>query len=109
LLLRADGTADYQPTTGGTLIGILPEARIVTRTVALAPGDTLILYSDGLTEARTGTADDRYGQNALQTFVSDLAPTTAPAVVAALTKLLDAFRDGLDDDVAVLALGVLAG
>ncbi|MFC6016428.1 PP2C family protein-serine/threonine phosphatase [Plantactinospora solaniradicis] len=108
LLLRADGTAAYQSTTGGTLIGVLPEARIVTRTVPLAPGDTLVLYSDGLTEARADTPDGRYGSDALLAFVSDLSPTTAPAVVGALTDLLATFGDGPDDDVAVMALGMTA-
>ncbi|MBF9134561.1 SpoIIE family protein phosphatase [Plantactinospora sp. S1510] len=108
LLLRADGTAEYQPTTGGTLVGVLPEARIVTRTVRLEPGDTLVLYSDGLTEARADTPDGRYGSDALLAFVDDLSPTTAPAVVAALTDLLARFGDGPDDDVAVMALGMRA-
>jgi sigma-B regulation protein RsbU (phosphoserine phosphatase) len=108
LLVRADGTAEYQPTTGGTLIGVLPEARIVTRTVPLAPGDTLVLYSDGLTEARVDTPDGRYGSDALLAFVSDLSPATAPAVVGALTDLLTTFDDGPDDDVAVMALGMRA-
>ena len=54
LLLRADGTADYLPTPGGQLIGVLPDAHIATTTVRLDPGDTLLLYTDGLTEAHTG-------------------------------------------------------
>src|SRR4051794_39179806 len=41
------------------LIGILAEPRLVARTISLRAGDTLILSSDGLTEARTGTG--RYG------------------------------------------------
>jgi sigma-B regulation protein RsbU (phosphoserine phosphatase) len=104
LLLGADGTAEYQHTLGGTLIGIVAKPRLVTRTVRLTPGDTLILYSDGLTEARTG--DDRYGSEALQAFACGLAPTTAQAAVDALTGLLATFGDDLDDDVALMALSV---
>jgi phosphoserine phosphatase RsbU/P len=105
-LLHADGTVAYQHTTGGTLIGILPEVRIVTRTVRLAPGDTLILYTDGLTEARVDTAGKRFGSEALRRFIVDRAPTDAPGAVAALAELLGTFPDGLHDDAAVMALGV---
>ncbi len=106
LLLRADGTAQYQPMTGGTLIGILPEARIATRTVPLLPGDILILYTDGLTEARTAGGDGRYGSNALLDFAGGLAPSTAAGVVTALAGLVAGLPYGLDDDVAFMAMRV---
>ena len=106
LLLRADGSAQYQAMLRGTLIGILPTARITTRTVPLGPGDMLILYTDGLIEARTGTGDGRYGSNALLTFVSDLAPASAAGAVAALADLVAALPDGPDDDVAFMAMRV---
>jgi phosphoserine phosphatase RsbU/P len=105
-LLRADGTVIFQHTTGGTLVGILPEIKIVTRTVRLAPGDTLILYTDGLTEARVDATGQRFGGEALRRFIGDLAPTDAPGAVAALTELLGTLSDGLFDDAAVMALGV---
>jgi phosphoserine phosphatase RsbU/P len=103
MVLRADGAVEAQATTGGTLIGGLRAPRIVTRTFALAPGDTLILYSDGLLEARYGT--ERYGEEALRSFLTGLAPTTAPAAVTALTALLDTLGR-LDDDVALMALSL---
>ncbi|MEU7426363.1 SpoIIE family protein phosphatase [Streptomyces sp. NPDC040750] len=109
LVLRADGTADYLPTPGGLLVGILPEAHFSAATTTLAPGDTLLLYTDGLTEARTGK--DRttlYGDDGLLTFVTPLAGEPPQDVVQALTGLLDGFGDGLDDDTALLALGVPA-
>ncbi|BCY11466.1 histidine kinase [Actinoplanes sp. L3-i22] len=103
MLLRADGTVEAQPTTGGTLIGSLRTPRIVTRTLDLAPGDTLILYSDGLLEAHAGPSPERYGEEALQAFLAGLAPTTAPAAVDALTGLLTTLGH-IDDDVALMAL-----
>jgi sigma-B regulation protein RsbU (phosphoserine phosphatase) len=103
LLLRADGTVGYQHTTGGTLIGIIAAPRLVSRTVRLGPGDTLVLYSDGLTDARTGA--DRYGGDALEAYARELGPTDAPHAVAAFAELLGTF-DELDDDVALMALSV---
>ena len=105
LVLRADGRVQYQPTMGGTLIGILPAPRIVTRRLTLAPGDTLLLYTDGLTEARTGPAGDRYGgDELLRCFAGGLAPATAAGVVEALAGLVSALPYPLDDDVAFMAL-----
>ncbi|MFD3823553.1 PP2C family protein-serine/threonine phosphatase [Streptomyces sp. NPDC058625] len=107
LLMRADGTADFLPTPGGQLIGVLPDADIATTTVHLAPGDTLLLHTDGLTEARiVGGDEDRYGDDALLDFGRALAPTTASDAVGAVRDLLDTFGTGVDDDTAVLALHV---
>ncbi|MFD5271572.1 SpoIIE family protein phosphatase [Streptomyces sp. NPDC058335] len=107
LLMRADGGVDYLPTPGGQLIGVLPDAHIATTTIRLDPGDTLLLYTDGLTEAHTGrNSDDRYGDEALLDFAQALAPTTASGVIDAIRELLDTFGTGVDDDTAVLAIGV---
>ncbi|MFD3335467.1 PP2C family protein-serine/threonine phosphatase [Streptomyces sp. NPDC058700] len=107
LVLRGDGTADFLPTPGGLLVGILPTAPFVTATTTLGPGDTLLLYTDGLTEARTGPGrTGLYGDDALRAFATPHAGRPPHAVIEALTVLLDGFGDGLDDDTALLALGV---
>ncbi|MFF5900649.1 PP2C family protein-serine/threonine phosphatase [Streptomyces argenteolus] len=106
LIQRADGSADYLPTPGGMLIGVLPEAEFVSVRTELFPGDTLLLYTDGLTEARTGPGRDLYGEEALRTFAAGQRAAGPQALVGALTELLAGFGDGLDDDTALLALGV---
>jgi sigma-B regulation protein RsbU (phosphoserine phosphatase) len=106
LLLRDNGTAGYVHTPGGVLIGILPRPPIAVTRARLEPGDTLVLYTDGLTEARTPAG--RYGDEELLAYVSGLAPSGAEPTVKALTDLLESFGNGLDDDTAVLALGVPA-
>ncbi|MDH2425978.1 SpoIIE family protein phosphatase [Sphaerisporangium sp. TRM90804] len=109
LLLRADGAAEYQTTPDGLLVGVFPGATFTARRIRLAPGDTLLLYTDGLTEARTAagsTPDGRYGEPALRAFAARLAPAGAAGIIAALAVLLDGFGDGLGDDAAALALGV---
>ncbi len=103
LLLGRDGTAEYQHTTGGTLIGIIAHPKLVSRTLRLGPGDTLLLYSDGLTDARRG--EHRYGGDALEKFAGALAPTDSSGAIAAFADLLATF-DVLDDDVALMALSV---
>lgn len=109
LLMRADGTADFLPTPGGQLIGVLPDPHIGTATVRLAPGDTLLLYTDGLTEAHVsaGTGGGgRYGDDALLDFARALTPTTAADTLAAVRDLLGTLGEGVDDDTAVLAIHV---
>ncbi|WP_406462852.1 SpoIIE family protein phosphatase [Streptomyces sp. NBC_00111] len=108
LVLRRDGRADYLPTPGGLLVGILPTARFASARTTLAAGDTLLLYTDGLTEARIGEKRELFGDEALRDFAADLPHTGAQQVITALTGLLNSFGDGLDDDTALLALGIPA-
>jgi sigma-B regulation protein RsbU (phosphoserine phosphatase) len=104
LMLHTDGTAGYKRTTGDPLLGIFPDARYRATTLTLHPGDTLLLYTDGLTEARTDSPNGRYGAAELLTFVTTLAPATPAEIIVALTGLVHSFGDGLDDDTAIMAL-----
>ena len=108
LLLRADGTASYQAAPRGLLIGVLAGTTYAATSVRLRPGDTLILYTDGLTEARPGPGRGRYGDEALLAFARGLRPATATGTVAALAALLGKFSEGLTDDTAILAFSVPA-
>jgi sigma-B regulation protein RsbU (phosphoserine phosphatase) len=103
VLMRTDGSADYVHTPGGQLLGVVPDADIATATVHVGPGDTLLLYTDGLTEAHTTMAGGRYGDEALLDFARSLAPTTAQAAIGAVRDLLASF-DKVDDDTALLAI-----
>jgi phosphoserine phosphatase RsbU/P len=106
LLLRADGTADYQPVGGGPFLGVIDDAGFPATTTRLGAGDTFLLYTDGLTEARTGNGRERYGDHALEAFATGIAPATATSAINAITALLEGLGGGLDDDAAVLALSV---
>jgi len=103
------GGADFLHTPGGMLAGIVPEPVFTTATTTLEPGDCLLLYTDGLTEART--SKDRtalYGDDALRAFAAGQAGRSAAELIRALSALLDEFGEGLDDDTALLAIGVPA-
>jgi sigma-B regulation protein RsbU (phosphoserine phosphatase) len=106
LVLRADGTAEYLPMKG-RIVGVFPTSRYTNTSLVVSPGDTLMLYSDGLTEARrtdSGTPDGRYGTAALLRFAEGIAPTTAAISIDACIELLDTFGDGLTDDVALMSI-----
>ncbi len=106
LIQRADGSADYLPTPGGLLVGVLPQAPFTAARTDLLPGDTLLLYTDGLTEARTGPERELYGDDALRAFTAAQPSAGPQSLITALSGLLASFGDGLDDDTALLALGV---
>jgi len=107
LRLGADGSAEYLPTPGGLLVGVVDQPHFASAATRLTPGDTLVLYTDGLTEARTAEEEGgRYSEEALHAFARSIAPATADESIAALSRLLHDFGEGLDDDTAVLALGV---
>jgi phosphoserine phosphatase RsbU/P len=102
LLLGADGSASYQHTPGGQLLGMFPSVRIATTVVHMARGDTLLLYTDGLTEARVDACRNRLGDDALLDFARAHAPTTAGKLVTDLTTMLSTLT--VDDDIAVLCM-----
>jgi sigma-B regulation protein RsbU (phosphoserine phosphatase) len=103
----ADGGAYYVDTIGGMAVGMTAEPRFITSRFHLAPGDTLLLYTDGLTEASTGVGHERYDdEGELLRFAKSHSPTTASAIVDAVHRLLDGLGRGVEDDTAVLALGV---
>jgi sigma-B regulation protein RsbU (phosphoserine phosphatase) len=65
----------------------------------------MLLCTDGLTEARTPTnRDDRYDEERLLAFADDLGRASASIAIAAVARLLADLGDGVEDDVAVLAL-----
>ncbi|WP_249998102.1 PP2C family protein-serine/threonine phosphatase [Actinoplanes sp. M2I2] len=108
LVLRAGGTVARHPTKG-RMVGVFPDSVYTNTPLTMRPGDTLVLHTDGLNEARTtrgASDDDRFGLDAVTSFAADRAPASATAVVEAFVGLLDSFDDGLDDDTAVMAIGV---
>ncbi|GGO61408.1 PP2C family protein-serine/threonine phosphatase [Nonomuraea cavernae] len=105
LAVRSSGAVDALHTEGGMLVGLLPEAHFAVANTRLEPGDGLLLYTDGLTEART-RAGHMYGEDSLMGLAAKLAGQSAEAMVEQFEDTLSAFGPGLTDDTAVLALTV---
>jgi sigma-B regulation protein RsbU (phosphoserine phosphatase) len=107
LLFSASGAVDTVDTLGGQAIGLIAEPRLRSARIRLGPGDTMLLYSDGLTEARSGPAPHRFDDDeGLLQFARRHAPTTPYDLIDALRGLLDDLGAGIQDDVALLAIGV---
>ncbi|MFJ6722628.1 MULTISPECIES: PP2C family protein-serine/threonine phosphatase [unclassified Streptomyces] len=104
--LRASGAVEAVQPKGGMLIGALDGAHFASLTVHLAPGEGLLLYTDGLTEART-LGGDMIGEEGLTRFLAArTGPVSAAAVIGDTVDLIDAMPHGAGDDVALLALSV---
>jgi serine phosphatase RsbU (regulator of sigma subunit)/PAS domain-containing protein len=101
LAIRADGRAE-EVGEPGTLLGLVADPTVRDRSTELAAGDTLLLYTDGLTEA--GAPARVWTPGELAAAAGD--GTSAP-VAAVVERLIDAAIRPVRaprDDVAVLAL-----
>ncbi|WP_344454943.1 GAF domain-containing SpoIIE family protein phosphatase [Actinocorallia aurantiaca] len=105
LAVRADGGVEAVSTTGGQLIGLLPDPQFVQATTRLAPGEALLLYTDGLTEARTSDGT-MLGEDGLALHLSAASLRGADGLLSIVDKLLTELGSGISDDTALLALAV---
>lgn len=101
-IVSANGAAELLPTRG-LPVGILPDEEYRQGEIIFTPGDALILYSDGLLDARPDLPLDA-------TFLAaELdGATTAEAMVARLIALGEA-GGALPDDLTVVVLLLPAG
>lgn len=96
-LLRGVGEA-------GSVLGVMREPELHDCPVALAPGDTLVLFTDGVPEGRRGR--EFYGTERIEAVVAGAA-TSAAALVSALLADAVEFQSGdTRDDIAIVAIRV---
>jgi serine phosphatase RsbU (regulator of sigma subunit) len=99
LVLRGDRVESLA--VPGTLVGVYPDPSLAETEVRLAPGDTLLLYTDGVTEARG--PDGMYGSARLEALLASLAGGSADDIADGILADVSDFQDGrLRDDVALL-------
>ncbi len=99
LVLRADGSIG-EVVSGGLLLGILDDVSYESHEDCLAPGDTLVLFTDGLTESRE--ADGTYFESVLPGRLSALRGSDAAHVAESLARQARTFRASGQDDIALL-------
>ncbi len=91
----------------GLLLGVIPEATYQQSVLKLSPGDVLVLYSDGITEARS-QAQDLFREEGISTSVLEHSGEQAKAILASLWSKVDEHIVGGEagDDRTVLVLKV---
>jgi sigma-B regulation protein RsbU (phosphoserine phosphatase) len=102
--VRGDGAVE-QLGAAGNLLGAIPEPLLADHRTLLAPGDALLLYTDGLTDAY---APQRIvSVEELTTALTSCAGRGAAEIAADVQRVaLDGSGDGARDDVTVLVLRV---
>ncbi len=107
LIVRSDGRVE-EAATLGTIVGALPTVESTTAEVTLGPGETCLLFTDGVTEARGGPmGEDQFGEERLQQVLSECAGLPAEAVVERVQMLAAQWVGGSErdhDDMAVVAI-----
>jgi sigma-B regulation protein RsbU (phosphoserine phosphatase) len=101
LLLRKDGTERIDST--GLPLGLFPAGRHGVVRIRMAEGDTLVLYSDGITEAQNGKGDE-YGEDRLIRSLQIYAGSEAKAAVGEVLRDVVRFRGAqpAHDDMTLL-------
>jgi sigma-B regulation protein RsbU (phosphoserine phosphatase) len=107
LVVRASGEV-VRLAAGGTVLGVFPDAVYEERNVELGPGDRLVLYTDGITEA-TAPDGDEYGEDRLAAAIDRHAGVQAPELTSALfNDVLTFSRGTLNDDATIVSVVVQA-
>jgi sigma-B regulation protein RsbU (phosphoserine phosphatase) len=104
LLFRADGEV-VELSEGGTVLGLLKEAPYEERSVLLSPGDLLVVYTDGITEAFAANGD-QFGEERLKELVPTIRTLPAREICEETFRRVRAFARGVpqSDDMAVVAV-----
>ncbi len=102
VLVRGNGNAELIGEFG-TAVGLVPKVRLECTRHRLAPGEVILVYTDGVTERRRGR--EQFGTDRLLAVAASAAGRPAGKVVAAVREAVERFSaDPLDDDVALLAV-----
>ena len=108
VVVDADGARTISP-TGGIALGVMPGFEYGADTLQLGPGDTLVTYTDGVTDAMN-PKEDQFGLGRLLELFATNPPTNAGNTVNDVVAAVKRFAAEQDqfDDVTCLVLQRLA-
>ena len=105
-LVVEDGEATVLPIPKGTLIGAIPGLRYVAKEMVLAPGATLVCFTDGVSEACNAAAEE-FSEERLRAMLGALSADAPAAMLDAVRAAVAQFSGHapLMDDCTLLAVG----
>lgn len=105
IVISGSGGQSLTVVPDGFALGFMDDASYMTRSVKLAPGDTLIMLTDGITEARN-RANQLFGNERIIKVAEGARSHTALDIAKSILKELNQFCDGrtIKDDVTLLVL-----
>ncbi len=105
LVVRPDGSSVLAPMTGGVALGVAPGIQYRHEEILLEPGDTVILYTDGVTEAMNNE-DEEFGAERLREVFTGNPPTDSEQANQAVFKAVRDFvgSNPQSDDITCVTL-----
>ena len=105
LLIRTDGSSELLPLTGGIALGIIPDLKYGQNTVMLNPGETILLYTDGITEAMNNEGE-QFGVERMREVFANSIPKDSDEATQTIFNAVNEFADGAaqSDDITCLTL-----
>lgn len=104
LLARADGRVEALRSTG-MVLGVFPDTEYRAVSLPLQKDDRLLLYTDGITEARNGDGEE-YGEERLAAALATHRHKSGAALHASIMDDVNGFAAGFEDDATLLAVAV---
>jgi sigma-B regulation protein RsbU (phosphoserine phosphatase) len=92
----------------GSLVGVLHAPRFADVTIDLVPGDLIVAYTDGITEARKNQSEF-YGDHRLKAFLAERRGSASALVEGLLDDVMRFQAQQARDDIAVIAIAVPRG
>ncbi len=105
LLVHADGTSMELPTTDGVALGVMPGIEYEQNTITVEPTDTVVFYTDGVSEAMNA-AGEEFGMERLADVFSSRPPASAEATNQAVFEAVHEFATDTpqSDDITCVTL-----
>ena len=100
ILVRADGRVE-RLAAGGPVLGVFPDAVYRQHRIPIGPGDRLVLFTDGISEAQDA-GDQEFGEDRLVDLAREHRACSAPALQARISETVSTFADGRFHDDATL-------
>ena len=104
-IVRAGGTIEQLPMEGQFMVGAFEEEVYTDKTLQLDHGDTLVMFTDGVTEA-TDSTNRPFGTERLDNILSGVADKSSREIVEAIKAGITDFVEDAEqtDDITILAL-----
>jgi sigma-B regulation protein RsbU (phosphoserine phosphatase) len=104
LPIRTDGTTTSRVGSTGTLLGMLDDIHLVDEVIILGRNEVLVLFTDGITEARSD-GGEFFGESRVEALAAAHAAEPAADIACALGDAAIQFQHGQPrDDIAVVVL-----
>ena len=104
-LMKADGTILQLPFSSDLVVGAIDDFKYSEETLQLEHGDTLLLYTDGVTEA-INSGDEEFGEQRLQAVLAQLTSNSSQDIIERIKACVSNFAGEAEqsDDITLLAI-----